>query len=121
MAKWQFTLELGDFYHLYGVDGDGEITLFELSQKVANKITELIPQLRKLHLTMICNDMADDLENDILPLFEEIAEIEDEDVENFDYAMEQLYDWADTALDDNWGGKKMCWVNTFKVGKNESS
>lgn len=29
--------------------------------------------------------------------------------------------WDDVALDNEWAGKKMCWVNTFKtrVGKND--
>jgi hypothetical protein len=131
MAKWQFTLELGDFYHLYDPDGDGGITLIELSQKVADRIKKLVIEIRgksertkKLRVKNMAfaetiSDMADDLENDILPLFEELVETENEDVDDFDYAMGQLYDWADVKLDNDWAGKRMCGVNTFKVYKNE--
>lgn len=38
--------------------------------------------------------------------------MKDDDVEVFDSAMYDLYEWADTALDENWNGKKMCWVKT---------
>lgn len=131
MAKWQFTLELGDFYHDYDPDGEGGITLVELSQKVADKIKDLVIEIRKSSdkntlkvrnqaFAEKISDMVDDLENDVLPMFEELVETENEDVEDFDYAMETLYDWADVALDNEWSGKKMCWVNTFKVGKNVS-
>jgi len=132
MSKWQFILELGDFYHLYDPDGEGGITIIELSQKVADRIKKLVIEIRgksertgKLKVKNMAfaetiSDMADDLENDILHLFEELVETENEDVNDFDYAMEQLYDWADVALDNDWAGKRMCWVNTFKAGKNVS-
>jgi len=115
MARWQFTLELGEFYHKYSPDGDGEITLSELAGKVAEKIKELAPRIIKLaKRRTIYWGLGEELENEILPLFEEIAEnCGDDDIEDFNYAMEQLYDWADIKLDNEWNGKRVCWVDTF--------
>ena len=126
MSNWQFTLELGDFYHDYDPDSDESISLIDLSQKTVNEINKLILEIRKKvkigkklrvknrHFVESISDMADDLKNNILPLFEELVEFESDDVNGFDYAMAELYDWADTPLDNDWAGKRMCWVNTFK-------
>lgn len=119
MADWQFKLEFKEFWQ------DDEIALFDKSQKVVDGIKALLSDIRKQadsisdhfkafkQLKESYMDMADELENDILPMFEALVETESEDVEDFDYALEALYEWADTSLDNKWGGKKMCWVNTF--------
>lgn len=117
MANWQFTLELGDVYH------EGK-EIHELAGIVAERVKALVAEVRSRRaLTLIPKDtyeeMADELENNILPMFEEVRDDASMDVEDFDSAMEDLYDWADTSLDGKWGGKKMCWVNTFAPMKKE--
>jgi hypothetical protein len=119
MAKWQFILEFGDFYHLYDIDGDLEnrISLQKLAKRVAERIAELVPKVRngvKFLDEFGFAEMGDVLEYDILPMFQEISENEHSSVEDFDDALCELYDWADTPLDEDFSGKKMCWVNTFR-------
>lgn len=106
MADWQFKLEFKDFWH------DDELALVDRSKTVVERIKALLPEIRKRE-DEIYQDLADELENEVLPMFEELVEVECEDTEEFDTALYYLYEWADTPLDDRWGGKKMCWVNTF--------
>jgi uncharacterized protein Yka (UPF0111/DUF47 family) len=101
MADWQtkidFSREKRDFQ-------DGEIELKELIRSVINEINRVLPSVEKIN-----SDMASDLECEVLPMFEELEEYEC-DVDDFDNALEYLYDWADTSLDNKFGGKKMCWI-----------
>lgn len=117
MANWQFKLDFKDFLE------DEDIALFDMSAKVVERIKALVLEIReraggikhfKTHRSFytILNDMADKLEDEILPMFEELVETESEDVKEFDNALYFLYEWADTSLDNEWGGKKMCWVST---------
>lgn len=117
MADWQFKLDFKDFWR------NEEMPLFERSELVVERIKNLIPEIRERakglehfkawkQFRETLNDMADELENDVLPMFEELVEMKSEDVEDFDNALSYLYDWADAPLDNNWGGKKMCWVST---------
>jgi hypothetical protein len=105
MAQWQFTLDLKPFWK------KDDLPPHVVAQKTAEKIKKLLPHIRK-RTAEAYQDMADELENDILPMFEEIAKQENDDVEEFDEAMYCLYEWADSPLDNTWGGKKMCWVST---------
>ena len=110
MSKWQYKLDLKESREQYEKDDN----LFALCAAHVVKIKELIELVRKDHRKTI-REMADSLENDVLPYFEEIAENPDSeyDVEDYDSALTNLYDWADTPLDRNWAGMKMCWVETF--------
>ena len=117
MSAWQFNLNAKDFYHKYDNGKDDELSLQELAAKMAESIKALLEEIRakkgmKASIYQF-SDMADELENNVLPLFEEIAESEDMDVDDFDNAMSDLYDWADTPLDENFAGAKMCWVATL--------
>ena len=109
MTDWQFRLEFRD---LWKDERDGKISLLDVSKGVVERIKALAPVIRKRKDEMY-QDAADDLENDILPMFEELVEEENEDTEDFDFALSYLYDWADGRLDDEWNGKKVCWVNTL--------
>lgn len=117
MADWQFKLDFKDFWH------DDEIALFDKAAKMVERIKALLPTIRERvekgkHFKMYrsfyetLDDMADELEDEILPMFEALAETKSEDVEEFDNALYYLYEWADASLDNQWGGKKMCWVST---------
>lgn len=119
MADWQFKLEFKD---LWKGEEAGELSLIDVTKGVVERIGKLLPEIRARAartvsadalLASTLEDMADELENDALPMFEELVETENEDTEDFDLALEVLYDWADSPLDNNFGGKKMCWINTF--------
>lgn len=107
MANWQFRLEFGDFWH------DDDIPLYVKAEIVATRCKALLPDIRSRRQSIYL-EMATELERNIIPFFEELAEEESDSVEDFDDALNDLYDWADTPLDDRWAGKKMCWVNTFR-------
>jgi hypothetical protein len=117
MADWQFKLDFKEFWR------DEEMPVFKKAEKVIERIKKLLPEIRgkadglkhfkalKLFRETL-NDMADELENEILPMFEAIVEGENEDEQEFNNALDYLYDWGDASLDNEWGGKKMCWVST---------
>jgi len=92
MSNWQYHLEMKDLREKYDKDMD----IKALAQGCVERITNLVAKLHLNHMAIIREDMADELENDVMPLFEEIAE-EGGEVDEFDYALESLYDWADTA------------------------
>lgn len=119
MADWQFKLDLKDAWKKAQ---DDEINTIELSKVIVERIKALIVEIRgrsnsndvvEKILAKSFPRMADVLEEEVLILFEEIVDTENDDVEAFDGAMSDLYDWADTRLDSHWNGRKMCWVSTL--------
>ena len=102
MANWQMKIDFSPAKVKYR---SGEITINELSKVV---VAALKTNVKKA--MWIDAEMGQELEDDIIPLFEEVADFDTCDVEDFDNALENLYDWADTPLDDRFGGKKMCWI-----------
>lgn len=102
MAKWQRKLYVGD---VWKAAQDGEITIQSLSKIVATR-------LRKMH------SMSDaDLEERRIELaewFEDLADDQNATSDDFDSLWNELYDWGDTALDDHWNGKKVCWIDTIE-------
>lgn len=96
MANWQRTLPLKDIWPTRD------------PHQIAAAIADRLPKLRPLgdaHLDQTRDHLAEE--------FKSIAGDPSADAEDFDGAMAQLYDWADTKLDANWNGKKVCWVQTF--------
>lgn len=102
MAQWQMKLNFSEAKARYL---SGKCTLAELATATVFEIKNKVPAAKRID-----ESMGEELENDILPLFEDIVESESEDVDSYDSALESLYDWADTSLDNKFGGKKMCWV-----------
>ena len=94
MAQWVHELNFKDLWEAHDKES---ISLPIMAKEVAKRI-ENAPFYKKYenYLEMIVED------------FKEAKEVED-----FDYALEQLYDWADMPLDDKCNGKKMCWIRTF--------
>ena len=80
---------------------NGNITIQDLASVVVDRIKIGIVIAERIN-----EDLGTDLKLDILPLFEEIVEHNDLTVDDFDNALEVLYDWADTSLDDAFAGKK---------------
>jgi hypothetical protein len=110
MANWQFKLELGDAWQAYDEDENVQ----KLAGTVAERIKALVPSIKRVP-TPTYRRMAGVLEKDILPMFEEVRDDESMGVEDFDSALENLYDWADTRLDNEWNGRAMCWIDTLKA------
>ena len=107
MANWQFHLELKECRDAF--DKDGNLEKMCAAHVVA--IKGLVKKVRSAGWV----DEADELENDIMPMFEEIAGAEagEYDTDDYDNALKNLYDWADAPLNNEWPPAKMCWVNTF--------
>jgi hypothetical protein len=99
MANWIYKLELKD---LWEQRDKGKITISELAKAVADRIE------KATFFKIKTNEEA---------LREIVMDFEgcDDDVEEFDSILEQLYDWADTPLRTPLGKmqRKMCWINTF--------
>lgn len=99
MAQWQRKLELADVYRI----GDDEEKVPELAGIIATRLLALAP---------FGIDDIDEERAEIVNMFKEV-ESEKLGFDEFNDAMENLYNWADQPLDDNWNGKKVCWVNTL--------
>lgn len=103
MAQWQMKLKVKDFYHEY----PDSLTIQDVAQKMSERIDEKLPFV-KSHFP----DYLDDLE-EIYMQFRDLSEDPEADGDMFDWIMEDLYNWADTSLDGEWNGKKLCWVETM--------
>jgi len=91
MANWKYTLDFKKFYN------DPNTSIKEKAIKACNIIESTFP------------DPDSDLE-DVWYSFESAI-----DTEDFNSAMEQLYDWADQEIPPRgqWPPNKKCWVKTF--------
>jgi hypothetical protein len=97
MANWQRTLDVSDVWD------DGDIPT--IAKLAADRLEKIDPFPE-----------GSDEEETRLDLIEELREVADDpeaSPRDFDYVWEHVYDWADTSLDGNWNGKKVCWIKTF--------
>ena len=108
MANWQYKLNFKDLWKKHKA---GEMPIYEVAENATSRIEWLLLQLRKRG--HVYQDLADEMEYDILPQIEAFAEDKNENPDDFDYILEDLYNWADTALDNEWPVKRLCWVATF--------
>jgi hypothetical protein len=83
---------------------DNKINSNQMAAIIADRLAELLPFNRR---------GIDDVRQILIRRFRRLSKQRNLRVETFDEAMEQLYDWADTPLDDHWNGKKVCWIKTF--------
>ena len=107
MSDWQRTLDIHDSWVKVVND---ELPVHALAKEIAEKLRALKP---------LVEPGANSQENwvnckldDVACEFENIAEEESDDVQWFDFAMSELYDWGNISLDNQFGGKKNCWVRT---------
>ena len=101
MANWQLKLQLGDVYH-------SGLPIPALAKTVAERLAAL----KITALMLLAASDLEDLREDIILEFLALAADPSADADSFDAVMEQLYDWADIALDEKWNGRKACWVDT---------
>ena len=97
MANWVHKLNIKTEWQACKV---GQLSLKDLSLAIIQKLAAL--------------GIDDDMDLDcIIEDFRAFAGQHGQTVDEFDEIWEQLYDWADQKLDDNWPPKKMCWIKTF--------
>lgn len=101
MARWQRQLELGD---IMSAVRKGSTTL----PQAAGEIAARLKAVRRFPADPDINEARDD----IVQLFRDYAADGLNDVEDFDGILSELYDWADTPLDGNYLGRKVCWIST---------
>lgn len=100
MANWQRTLKLEHISR----DAD-------LAAK-ANGIADALEKLKPFGAKF---EEIDEERDEIVQEFRDAARDPELDEDMFDEVMERLYDWADTRLDAQWNGKKVCWINAASL------
>jgi hypothetical protein len=100
MANWQRTLNLVDIWE------NSEDNIPETARIIAERLRALKPFPTEFEEL---NEQREELACDFLDLYKDPTA----DTDEFNDIMRRLYDWADTAMDSNWNGKKACWVKTF--------
>ena len=112
MADWQFTLNVEDIWEKSSKETE------DTDYVPSWFIDELLKRLKVIHESlkkssrMNMRSMGDLLEFIILDI-ETMKEPEGIQKDDFNHMIwEPLYNWADTSLDNQFGGKKMCWIKT---------
>lgn len=103
MANWKYVLDFSPFY-------EADISIQEKAKKVYAEIGRVF-----VHML---NPDDENYDNDLYTIGDEFGwftENDNDDVEEFDNLMEDLYDWADqeVAPRGEWPPNKMCWVKTI--------
>lgn len=102
MTDWCSKLDLRDIWK--SVEND-KMTVQELSSEIAKRLKKVNPHKAGPEIIF--------MRNDIIEQFEDLAEEKEVSFEEFNYIMDDLYDWGDAKLDDKgFGGKKVCWIAT---------
>lgn len=99
MSDWQCKLDLTDIWNKH----PGEITIQELCKIISDRLSKLVvPEIDEIEYDHL--DLCDE--------FEILSTDKEATVEEFDEIMQDLYDWGDTSLDNEFAGKKICWIAT---------
>lgn len=100
MANWKLKLRVGFERRLHD---EGKITLDELCQHYARQLERKALYIRTSMNEPDLADEAEDIAHDFAKMVSNVSE--------FDGALDRLYDWADTTLNDKvWPHEKLCWV-----------
>lgn len=103
MAKWERKLDLAPEWQQAE---DHEIAVQQLATVVAKRLEALQPFVGE-------NESLEREKQVLVEEFQDLSEDEDADTDDFDILLTALYDWADTSLDDNWNGRKACWISRY--------
>ena len=101
MANWQRRIHLNPEWEQAQEE---KISPQELAAVIAKRLKALTP---------FKDEYPEQQRLDLVDDFEAAAEDAYLTVRDFDYLMNELYDWGDMRLDDNWNGKKVCWIDTM--------
>ncbi len=106
MTDWQRTLNLLPEWERAQ---DNEISPQQMAGVISKRLLDLEP--------FSGDDFGIDHERVVMAeAFEDLSTGTEAGAEEFDALMSDLYDWADTRLDDGvglFGAKMACWVRTF--------
>jgi len=102
MADWQLHIDFSEFWNKY----PDELTSKEICEK-----TVLVLKSERKDVLEKFLEFLDEFD-EIIDQFEMLSSEDDVDIDEFDSILDDLYDWADTELDDNWNGKKLAWIKT---------
>jgi hypothetical protein len=103
MANWQNVIRLQPEW---GQAKSGEISVASMAAVIAKKLRALSKSGRHL------DDHREELE-DLIDEFEDLSRDPMAVDDDLDGLMGQLYDWGDRRLDNDWNGKKLCWIDTI--------
>lgn len=103
MANWQRKVKLNPEW---GRAKDGEVTINELAGVIAARLKALVP---------FGDDDLDNERDEIVEELESLAADQSAAISDIDDIMDRLFDWGDSSLDDNWNGKKACWIDTISA------
>lgn len=101
MSIWTRTLDLA---HEWEKTKRDEMSPAELAKIIVLKLKMMQP---------IGNTHIDAVKQEIIDALVTFTKDEGLDNDDFDAIIRDLYDWADTPLDDRWNGRKVCWIKTF--------
>ena len=104
MSFWQRKLEL---MPEWGDAKERKITPQEMASVVAKRLKAL--------KSFTGYEVVEQDREELIDEFESLAEDGAADFDDFDGVMHRLWDWGDTPLDGKFGGKKVCWINTFRA------
>ncbi len=94
MTNWRYKLELKKFKDQYENE---EITIEVMSKKVIQKINEIVWKEGDETYKSYLDDIIDEFE---------ICNDEDD----FNNALESLYNWGDIELTKTWPPTRLCWI-----------
>jgi hypothetical protein len=103
MAHWVNKMDIADLWS----KGDFRKISFGISTRLREIV---IPHTQNEYYDGF---YLDSQRQDLAEQFGALSGDDDADVDDFDYLMCDLYDWADTPLDNEWIGQKLCWIKTF--------
>lgn len=100
MSDWQRKLDFSSYTEKYDT---GELSVQEFAKIIAEKLKGL----QKFN-----NPWIDSKLEEVIWGFEDLAEDYQEEFgeSDFNFLLNDLYDWGDTSLDGKFGGKKVCWI-----------
>ena len=105
MSNWRYTLNIKDIWE------NEETSIAEKAIAIATKIKSTFH-----FLLNPSSPRYDSWIDDLVMVFEALSEDKNPTVEEFNWIMEDLYDWGDQEVEPlgEWPRNKMCWIKTFR-------
>lgn len=97
MANWQSKLDLRDVW------GTEDISV--ISGAIHKRMKELLPE-------DFLSESDEEERQRLVDEFEMMKESTDVTFDEFNDLFEELYDWADRPISNDWPAKKICWIHT---------
>jgi len=105
MSHWKNKLEIGDLHNSFRYE---KITPQELADGVIKRMKALRPNLSLGRFPSQYLDLFHEFD----AVIEEL-EVVGDDIEQYDHALEMLYDLGDTQLNESWPPDKFLWIETI--------